>query len=86
MRFVERLIRTGSIVAASTVLVACALLDEKPDVADAPNATELKATRGEVVFDSVGFAHEGREMGLEAVSFTAPAGKTTAIVGPSGAG
>ncbi|MBL8545280.1 MAG: ABC transporter ATP-binding protein/permease [Hyphomonadaceae bacterium] len=63
-----------------------ALLDEKPDVADAPDAHELKATRGEVVFDSVGFAHEGRDMGLEAVSFTAPAGKTTAIVGPSGAG
>ena len=63
-----------------------ALLDEKPDVADAPNAPELKATRGEVVFDAVGFAHEGRDMGLEAVSFTAPAGKTTAIVGPSGAG
>jgi ATP-binding cassette subfamily B protein len=63
-----------------------ALLDEKPDVADAPNAPELKATRGEVVFESVGFAHEGRDIGLEAVSFTAPAGKTTAIVGPSGAG
>ncbi|MBX3428771.1 MAG: ABC transporter ATP-binding protein/permease [Hyphomonadaceae bacterium] len=62
------------------------LLDEKPDVADAPNAPDLKATRGEVVFENVGFAHEGRDMGLEGVSFTAPAGKTTAIVGPSGAG
>jgi len=63
-----------------------AMLDEKPDVADAPNAATLKATRGEVVFDNVGFAHEGRDMGLEAVSFTALAGRTTAIVGPSGAG
>ncbi|MEZ5971074.1 MAG: ABC transporter ATP-binding protein/permease [Hyphomonadaceae bacterium] len=62
------------------------LLDEKPDVADAPNAPDLKATHGEVVFENVGFAHEGRDMGLEGVSFTAPAGKTTAIVGPSGAG
>jgi ATP-binding cassette subfamily B protein len=62
------------------------LLDEKPDVADAPEATALKAPRGEVVFDKVGFAHEGRDVGLEDVSFSAPAGRTIAIVGPSGAG
>jgi ATP-binding cassette subfamily B protein len=63
-----------------------ALLDEAPDVADAPDAAPLKAERGEVVFDNVSFAHEGRDMGLDGVSFTAPAGRTTAIVGPSGAG
>lgn len=62
------------------------LLDEKPDVADAPDAVALQAKRGEVVFENVGFAHEGRDMGLDAVSFTAGAGQTTAIVGPSGAG
>jgi ATP-binding cassette subfamily B protein len=62
------------------------LLDEKPDVADAPNAPELKPKLGEVAFEDVSFAHEGRDVGLERVSFTAPAGKTTAIVGPSGAG
>ncbi len=63
-----------------------ALLDEKPDVADAPNAAALAPTRGEVVFENVSFNHEGRDQGLERVSFTALAGKTTAIVGPSGAG
>jgi ATP-binding cassette subfamily B protein len=63
-----------------------ALLDERPDVADAPNAPALKRARGQVEFDAVSFAHEGRDVGLEDVSFTAPAGKTTAIVGPSGAG
>jgi ATP-binding cassette subfamily B protein len=63
-----------------------ALLHEAPDVADAPNALPLKPNRGEVTFDAVSFAHEGRDMGLEGVSFTAPPGKTTAIVGPSGAG
>jgi ATP-binding cassette subfamily B protein len=63
-----------------------ALLDEAPDVADAPNAVMLKPALGEVVFDDVSFSHEGRDVGLENVSFTAPAGKTTAIVGPSGAG
>jgi ATP-binding cassette subfamily B protein len=63
-----------------------ALLDEAPEVADAPGAVALEAPLGEVVFESVGFAHEGRDMGLDEVSFIAPAGKTTAIVGPSGAG
>ncbi len=63
-----------------------ALLDEKPEVADAPGAALLEARAGEVVFEDVGFAHEGRDQGLAHVSFTAPAGKTTAIVGPSGAG
>jgi len=62
------------------------LLDEDPDVADAPDAKPLKPGPGEVVFDRVSFSHEGRDQGLEAVSFTAPAGKTTAVVGPSGAG
>lgn len=63
-----------------------ALLDEAPDVADKPGAVQLRAERGEVRFEGVGFAHEGRDRGLDAVSFTAPAGQTTAVVGPSGAG
>jgi ATP-binding cassette subfamily B protein len=62
------------------------LLDEEPDVADVPGAQPLRPERGEVVFENVSFAHEGRDMGLDAVSFTAHAGETTAIVGPSGAG
>ncbi len=62
------------------------LLDEAPDVADAPDAEALKPGAGEVAFENILFAHEGRDRGLDDVSFTAPAGKTTAIVGPSGAG
>jgi ATP-binding cassette subfamily B protein len=63
-----------------------ALLDEKPDVADAADARALIAAAGEVRFAEVGFAHEGRDLGLEGISFTAPPGQTTALVGPSGAG
>jgi ATP-binding cassette subfamily B protein len=62
------------------------LLDERPDVADAPGAPTLRPERGEAVFEAVSFAHEGRDNGLDGVSFTAHAGETTAIVGPSGAG
>ncbi|MDX2236272.1 MAG: ABC transporter ATP-binding protein/permease [Hyphomonadaceae bacterium] len=63
-----------------------ALLDEQPDIADAPDAAPLRADRGEVSFEAVSFAHEGRDRGLQAVSFRAGAGKTLAVVGPSGAG
>jgi ATP-binding cassette subfamily B protein len=62
------------------------LLDEKPDIADAPGARPLRVGAGEVRFDDVSFAHEGRDQGLGHVSFIAPAGRTTAVVGPSGAG
>ena len=43
MRYVERLIRIGSIVAASTMLVACALLDEKPASPDAATPADVKS-------------------------------------------
>jgi ATP-binding cassette subfamily B protein len=62
------------------------LLDEQPDVADAPGAAVLDASRGDVAFENVSFSHEARHQGLAGVSFHAAAGKTTAIVGPSGAG
>lgn len=63
-----------------------ALLDEKIEVADAPDARVLSAPRGEVRFENVSFSHEGRAAGLANVDFVAEAGMTTAIVGPSGAG
>ncbi|MBI1187372.1 MAG: ATP-binding cassette domain-containing protein [Alphaproteobacteria bacterium] len=63
-----------------------ALLDEAPDVADAPDAAPLRVSQGDVAFEDVWFAHEGRDQGLAGVAFRAPAGRTTAVVGPSGAG
>lgn len=63
-----------------------ALLDEAPEIADAPGAYDLVVKNAEVRFENVNFAHEARIAGLEGVTFTAEAGKTTAIVGPSGAG
>jgi ATP-binding cassette, subfamily B, heavy metal transporter len=41
---------------------------------------------GKIVFEQVSYRHTARSDGLIDVSFTAQAGKTTAIVGPSGAG
>lgn len=62
------------------------LLDEKPKVADRPSAAALLPGPGEVRFEAVGFSHDERSAGLANISFTAPAGKTTALIGSSGAG
>lgn len=63
---------------------------QTPQVADAPNASDLPRPQGlcgaKVEFDKVGYRHDARSAGLVDVSFTALAGTTTALVGPSGAG
>ena len=61
----------------------------KPDIVDAPDARDLppSAAHGAAVaFEGVTFQHDARFTGLREVSFHAPPGTTTAIVGPSGAG
>ena len=62
------------------------LLDEPPEVQDRPNAPDLIARGGRVRFEHVGFAYDPRRKILEDVSFDVPAGRTVAIVGPSGGG
>jgi ABC-type transport system involved in Fe-S cluster assembly fused permease/ATPase subunit len=60
-----------------------------PDIVDAPNAQDLPPATGKgaaIAFEHVGFQHDARSTGLRDVSFSAPPGTTTAIVGPSGAG
>ena len=62
------------------------LMDRKSDVADAPNAREFQAGAGDIRFEDIEFAHEGRASGLKNVSFEIPGGAFVGIVGPSGAG
>ncbi len=62
------------------------LLAMQPDVQDRPGAIELASARGEVSFEGVSFAHEGRSAGVQDISFTVPAGGSVALVGTSGAG
>ncbi len=62
------------------------LMGMQADVADKPDARTLSAPRGEVVFDAVAFTHDARAIGIQDISFTAPAGKKVAFVGTSGAG
>ncbi len=62
------------------------LMREEREVADRPGAAPLSATAGEVSFDAVRFGYRPDREILKGVSFTVPAGRTLAIVGPTGAG
>ena len=62
------------------------LLDQQPDLEDAPEAVVLPAVRGDVEFDGVTFGYNPDEPVLRDVSFRVGAGQTCAVVGPTGAG
>jgi len=61
------------------------LMDEAPDIVDAPGGAALTMVRGEVVFSHVDFAYEDEPV-LTDFSVTAKPGEVVALVGPSGAG
>jgi ABC-type multidrug transport system fused ATPase/permease subunit len=61
------------------------ILDTKSSVADKPNAIILPRVQGDVEFDKVHFAY-GEKPVLQGLSFSAKAGETIAVVGPTGAG
>lgn len=62
------------------------LMDTQSAVRDKEGATPFKPTQGEIRFERVRFAHEGRAAGLEDISLTIPGGAFVGVVGPSGAG
>lgn len=64
----------------------CEIMDIEPEIKDRPNATELKNVRGDICFHDVTFAYEGGKSVLSHISLDIPAGKTLALVGPSGGG
>jgi ABC-type multidrug transport system fused ATPase/permease subunit len=62
------------------------MLDEVPEIQDAPDAIELGEIEGDVVFDDIHFRYgEGDEV-LHDVDFHMAPGEVVALVGPSGAG
>jgi ABC-type multidrug transport system fused ATPase/permease subunit len=65
------------------------LLDEKPEIVDAPDAETLPEIRGELTFDHVSFRYGSDDDGawaLRDVNLVIPAGQTVALVGETGAG
>ena len=63
-----------------------AVIDEKPAIADRPDARSLGHAKGQVEFTDVSFSYPGAGAALAGLSFVAQPGETIAIVGPSGAG
>ena len=62
------------------------LLDQDPEIQDKPGATALRVTGPVIRFEDVSFHYDSDRAILKGVSFEVPAGKTVAIVGPTGAG
>ncbi|MCY7562280.1 ABC transporter ATP-binding protein, partial [Paenibacillus macerans] len=62
------------------------IMDTAPDVADAPDAADAGKLKGDIEFDRVSFAYEGKDKVLDGISLSIRAGETVAFVGPSGAG
>jgi ATP-binding cassette subfamily B protein len=63
-----------------------ALEDSVDDRTEPANAGELRDVNGEVEFRDVSFGFANTKQGVHNISFTARAGQTVAIVGPTGAG
>ena len=62
------------------------LLDATEGVREKPGAQPLANVVGEVTYEDVTFRFKGTDQGVFGLNFTTHAGKTTALVGPTGAG
>lgn len=62
------------------------ILDIEPQQADKEGAVILQPKKGEISFEKIRFSYQPGQPVLNDVTFTAAAGKVTAIVGASGAG
>lgn len=63
------------------------VMETEPEIHDAPDAVELKDVKGRVCYEDVSFHYSDDETTvLSHVSIEIPAGKSVALVGPSGGG
>jgi len=63
------------------------LMDEPPDIVDAPNAVALTHVRGDITFDHVSFHYSDNDRDVLAdLNLKVNAGERVALVGPSGGG
>jgi ATP-binding cassette, subfamily B, bacterial len=63
-----------------------AVLDEKPDVPEAPNALSIARAKGKIAFQNVSFEYTSGHPVLHGVSFELPPGSCLGVVGPTGSG
>jgi glucan exporter ATP-binding protein len=71
---------------APTMKSFFALVDATSPIADAADAKPLNITKGSVTFEGVSFRYGAGDQGVFDIDFEVEAGKTVALVGPTGAG
>lgn len=62
------------------------IIETEPEILDLPNAAPIKNPTGNISYEDVSFSYEDNEVVLNHVSFEIEAGKSVALVGPSGGG
>ena len=62
------------------------IMDELPEIADAPDAIDLKNIKADVVFHNVVFGYDANKVVLKNISLEAKPGRKIALVGSTGAG
>lgn len=62
------------------------IIDTEPEIVNSPDAVPISNPSGDIVFDDVSFCYEDNEKVLSHISFRIEAGKSIALVGPSGGG
>jgi ABC-type multidrug transport system fused ATPase/permease subunit len=62
------------------------VLEQKPEVLDAPDAYDMPRAEGHVQFEDIGFGYKEDQLVLKGVNIEAQPGHTIALVGPTGAG
>jgi ATP-binding cassette subfamily B protein len=81
---------TGKITDLQSWLVSLertfSLLDQKPEIAESPNARPLRRANGDFEFRNVAFHYGSSDRGLSNISCRIPAGSRVGIVGATGAG
>lgn len=61
------------------------IMRTEPEIVDAPDAVDIGRIRGDIALNDVSFTYDSAEV-LHHVSLRAEAGKTLALIGPSGGG
>lgn len=62
------------------------VIEAKPDVEDAPGATDLPQVTGRIRFENVSFSFDGKDEVLKNIDLTIEPGETVAVIGGTGSG